>query len=376
MPKRKRAVATEKTAVLRPQAIPPALDPRRLHQQAEASARAILKAGRAKNTDKSYASALRYWAAWFRLRFDEAFTLPVAAATVVQFLTDHIQRPATEHGDDEQLVSDLPPSIDAALVEGGFKNAVGPLALSTIEHRLYVLSAVHTRRELPNPTQELAVRELLRAARRAYAARGAEPRRKTALTRDPLEAMVATCTDGVRGLRDAALLLVGFASGGRRVSEIVAMTRARLRHVVPADGSPAYYLYELGVTKGDQTATRDDRLKPIKGAAAAALRAYLEATAITSGRLWRRMHHDRLGEKPLTAQGVRHLLARRVQLAGLDGDYSPHSIRRGYVTEAGNQRMPPAAAQRLSGHKSLAVFMEYFDAGDAANNPAGELMGK
>jgi integrase len=376
MTKHKRAVLTGKAVVLRPQVTPPALDPRVLHAQAEASARAILKAGRSKNTAKSYASALRYWAAWFRLRFDEEFTLPVAAATVVQFLTDHVLRPAAERGDDEELVSDLPPSIDAALVEGKFKDTLGPLAFSTIRHRLSVLSTVHTRHKLPSPTHEPVVRELVSAARRAYAARGVRPHRKTALTRDPLEAMVATCTDGLCGLRDAALLQVGFASGGRRVSEIVGMVMARLRYIVPADGSPAYYLYELGVSKTDQTATAEDRLKPIKGPAAVALRAWLEASGITSGRLWRRMHHERIGEKPLTAQGVRYLLARRVRLAGLEGDYSPHSIRRGFVTEAGRQGKPPGDAKALSGHRSLAVFMEYFEAGAVAKNPAADLLGK
>src|ERR1700716_1689374 len=41
--------------------------------------------------------------------------------------------------------------------------------------------------------------------RRAYAARGAVPGRKAALTRDPLDAMLATCTDGLIGIRDRAL---------------------------------------------------------------------------------------------------------------------------------------------------------------------------
>jgi integrase len=375
MARRTRATGSEKTAVLAPQTTPPGLDPQVLHAQAAASARAILKAGGSKNTRSSYQGALRYWAGWFRLRFGAAIALPVAPATVVQFLTDHLQRPVDEDDPDSELVWDLPPSIDAALVEGNFKAAIGPLALNTIQHRVYVLSAIHRRRKLPNPTQEPVVRDLLQAARRGYAARGVEPRKKTALTRDPLEAMVATCTDGLCGLRDSALLQVGFSSGGRRVSEIVAMTRARLRYIVPADGSP-YYLYELGATKADPTATADDRVKPIKGPAAAALRAYLEATGITSGRLWRRMHHDRLGEKPLTAQGVRYLLARRVQLAGLEGDYSPHSIRRGFVTESGRQGVLPVDAKRLTGHRSWAVFWEYFQAGAAANNSAGELLGK
>src|SRR6266702_5772787 len=46
--------------------------------------------------------------------------------------------------------------------------------------------------------------------------------RKPALTKAPLEAMLATCTDGLIGLRDRALLLFAFASGGRRRSEVSA----------------------------------------------------------------------------------------------------------------------------------------------------------
>lgn len=89
------------------------------------------------------------------------------------------------------------------------------------------------------------------------------------------------------------------------------------------------------------------------------------------------MHHGRVREKPLTAQGVRHLLARGVQLAGLDGDYSPHSIRRGYVTEAGNQGAPPAAAKRLTGHRTWTVFWGVFRGGrrrrEPGGGPAGEM---
>jgi integrase len=58
--------------------------------------------------------------------------------------------------------------------------------------------------------------------RRAYAARGALPARKPALTKAPLEALLATCTDGLIGLRDRALLLFAFSSGGRRRSEVSA----------------------------------------------------------------------------------------------------------------------------------------------------------
>ena len=54
-----------------------ALDPDALHAQAEASVRALLKEGESANTQRSYATALRYFAAWFRLRYRQSLALPV-----------------------------------------------------------------------------------------------------------------------------------------------------------------------------------------------------------------------------------------------------------------------------------------------------------
>src|SRR5438067_1837750 len=65
-----------------------------------------------------------------------------------------------------------------------------------------------------------SVRTLLSRARRASVKRGERPTKKTAITRPELEAMLATCDDSLEGLRDSALLCFGFASGGRRRSEL------------------------------------------------------------------------------------------------------------------------------------------------------------
>src|ERR1700722_8908670 len=105
-----------------------ALNPEVLHAQAESSVRALLKEGESPNTVRSYAGALRYWAAWFRLRYRSALALPVPAPAVLQFLVDHVQRTA----EDGSLVHDLPPAIDEALVAGGFKGAGGAPALNTV----------------------------------------------------------------------------------------------------------------------------------------------------------------------------------------------------------------------------------------------------
>src|SRR3569833_353551 len=143
-----------------------ALDPAVLHAQAEDSVRTLLAEGESANTVRSSASALRYWAAWFRLRYRVPIALPVPVPADLQFLVDHVQR-TTDEG---QLVHDLPPAIDEALVAGGFKGALGAPALNTVLHRLSVLSKAHQMRDVANPTRDPTVQELVRRVRRAYAA--------------------------------------------------------------------------------------------------------------------------------------------------------------------------------------------------------------
>lgn len=147
--------------------------------------------------------------------------------------------------------------------------------------------------------------------RRAYAARGVHPVAKTALTQDPLEAMLATCTDGLLGIRDRALLAFAFASGGRRRSEVAS---ARIEQPVKVDGGA--YVYRLTHSKTDQAGTADypDADKPITGEAAEALRAWLEASRLTSGALFRRIRGSTVGA-PLSAQAIWLIVKRRAALA-------------------------------------------------------------
>ena len=343
-----------------------ALDPAVLHAQAEDSVRTLLAEGESANTVRSYASALRYWAAWFRLRYRVPIALPVPVPAVLQFLVDHVQR-TTDEG---QLVHDLPPAIDEALVAGGFKGALGAPALNTVLHRLSVLSKAHQVREHPNPAKDPAVHELVRRIRRAYAARGVRPAAKAALTRDPLEAMLATCTDGLIGIRDRALLLFTFASGGRRRSEV---SGAVMENLVKIDAQT--YLYRLTHSKTNQagTAHNADADKPLVGPAAEALTAWLSASGVQSGALFRRVRKTKAVE-PLSGQAVGHIVKRRAQLAGLEGDFGAHSLRSGFVTEAGRQNVPLKEAMDLTGHRSIATFLRYFQTGAVSQTRAAHLL--
>lgn len=339
--------------------------PEQLAQQAANAVRELLAEAAAANTTRSYATALRYWAGWHLGRFGTELSLPVNEAVVIQFLVDHIQRKGKTG-----LVSELPPTLDQALVAAGLKAKVGSLKLSTVVQRVAVLSTAHKLKRLTNPCELPSVRTLLSRARRASVKRGERPTKKTAITRAELEAMLATCGDSLEGLRDRALLCFGFASGGRRRSEIASADVRDLRKV--GEGG---YIYRLEYSKTQQAGVKADSTpdKPVLGRSAEALAAWLEAAGIHEGAIFRRIWKDRIGPALLPGS-VASIVKRRARMAGLEGDFGGHSLRSGFVTEAGKQGVPLPAVMAMTEHRSVASVIGYFQAGAAEDNPAARLL--
>lgn len=339
--------------------------PEQLARQAADAVRELLAEAAAANTTRSYAAALRYWAGWHQARFGIEMTLPVNEAVMIQFLVDHILR-KNQVG----LISELPPAVDQALVAAGLKAKLGPLKLSTVTQRVAVLSTAHKLKRLDNPCELPSVRTLLSRARRAAVKRGERPTKKTAITKPELEAMLATCDDSLEGLRDRALLCFGFASGGRRRSEIAAADMCDLRKT--GDES---YIYRLEYSKTQQAGVTADSTpdKPVLGRSARALSAWLEAAEVRDGALFRRIWKIRVGPA-LSPGSVATIVKRRARLAGLEGDFGAHSLRSGFVTEAGKQGIPLAAVMAMTEHRSVASVIGYFQSGQAEDNPAARLL--
>lgn len=377
------------SAVLPPRpALVPVLDPLALAAEAQEQLAQRLQAGESPNTQRSYRTGLRYWAAWYWLRYAQPLRFPVPLAAVLQFVLDHSEAPAG-------APPSFPPQLDAQLVASGFKARPGVPAHTTLEHRLAVLSKAHQllaaqgrpahplsapgfvskearqaqrggEKEaffqgapgLHNPVADPAVRELLKKLRQARARQGQRTKRQAALTAEPLQAMLATCDDSLAGVRDRALLLFAWSSGGRRRSEVAAATCEQLRRLPSGD-----YVFELGHSKTNQSgALRSEDFKPVQGDAAAALSAWLQKSGIAQGAVFRRVRRGGVLGAPLSPAGVRDIVQARAAKAGLSETFSAHSLRVGFVTEAGRQGMPLPQAMALTGHRSTKSFLGYFEA--------------
>ncbi|MFJ4588489.1 site-specific integrase [Pseudomonas moraviensis] len=341
------------------------LDPQTLALHTQEAAAAFIAAGTAANTVRSYRSALAYWSAWLQLRYGQALgDAPLPAAVAVQFVLDHLARPLA----DGTWAHLLPPGIDATLVAAQIKTKLGPLAFNTVSHRLAVLGKWHRLQEWDSPTEAPALKTLLREARKAQSRQGVNVRKKTALVLEPLQALLATCDDGMRGIRDRALLLLTWSGGGRRRSEVVGLQVGDVRRL-DADT----WVYALGTTKTDTGGVR--REKPLRGAAAAALAAWLTAAPAESGPLFRRLYKgNTVGRTGLSADQVARIVQRRAKLAGLEGDWAAHSLRSGFVTEAGRQGVPLGEVMAMTEHRSVATVMGYFHAGSLLSSRAASLL--
>jgi integrase len=204
---------------------------------------------------------------------------------------------------------------------------------SALERRLAAIGHAHRLRELAWSAGHPAIRGTLRGIYRTHRRRG---RQAAALTSTELKRLVAACGGDLAGLRDRALLLLGFAGALRR-SELVAVdrehlrfTEAGLRLLIPtsktdADGKGV----ELGISRGKRRETC-----PV-----GALEAWLDRSACKFGPVFRKI--DRWGtieHRRLGGDAVRDILRKRAAAAKITVDggerLSPHGLRAGFVTEA------------------------------------------
>ena len=113
----------------------------------------------------------------------------------------------------------------------------------------------------------------------------------------------------------------------------------------------------MGVSKTNQEDDAD--WKPIKDSAARALNRWLNLSGIERRPLFRRFKlNTRELRGAISGRSVARIIQRRAKLARLDLDLAGHSLRSGFMTEAG-KGVHLRDAMQLSGHKSLSTALAY-----------------
>ncbi len=245
------------------------------------------------------------------------------------------------------------------------------LGRSTI-HRRAAAVAYHHAGSGSDPTQDRRVRQVLKGIRRT----DRRPKVKAkALSTDQVAAMVRACDDSNRGLRDRAVLLVGFACGLRR-SEICAIEAADIaEHDQGLTVDIRYSKTDqegIGRTVAVPFGSHSDTC-PVK-----ALREWIAAAEISGGAVFRRIRRgDHVTYDAMTPQSVNLIVKDRARDAGLAdwASFSAHSLRSGFATTAARAGASERAIAVQTGHRSPTVLRGYIERASAFDDNAVEALG-
>jgi len=223
----------------------------------------------------------------------------------------------------------------------------------------------------PASTKHLLVKEVWSGIRRTV---GTAQTAKAAATTDYLRRMLEHLPNTLSGLRDRALLLLGFAGAFRR-SELVALAVEDIAYL------PEGLAAVIRNSKTDQERAGQKVAvalgKSRETCPVASLREWLSKGGISRGPLFRGI--DRWGNvkaEPLTDQVVALLIKKYALLAGLDATvFSGHSLRAGLATSAAAAGASERAIMKQTRHKSEAMVRRYIRDGSLFNQNVSAMVG-
>ncbi|MBY6142088.1 tyrosine-type recombinase/integrase [Leisingera daeponensis] len=305
------------------------------------TARGYAEASAAENTHKAYAADWKHFARWCRLKGTDP--LPPSPQMIGLYVAD-LATPAGK--------------IPSALADR-------PLSVSTIERRLSGLSWNYAQRGFTFDRKDRHIATVLAGIRRKHAR---PPVQKEAILPEDILAMVATLPFDLRGLRDRAILLLGYAGGLRR-SEIVSLD-------VHKDDTPDsrgwVEIFDKGalLTLNAKTGWREVEIGRGSGEQSCPVRAleqWLHFARIDFGPVFVRCSRDgkRALETRLGDKHVARLVKQTVLDAGIRAElpdkdrlalFSGHSLRAGLASSA---EVDERYVQKHLGHASAEMTRRY-----------------
>jgi site-specific recombinase XerD len=296
--------------------------------------REFIRASKAKNTLRGYRSDWRDFCTWSESRGINP--LPAAADIVAAYIADCARR----------------------------------LKPGSIQRRLNAIAEAHRALGAESPTSAGIVRNTLKGIKRTL---GTATAQKAPALTDDIRAMVEATDGGIIGIRDRALILLGFAGAFRR-SELVGLDNADCelskdgltvilrRSKTDQDGAGR----KIGIPYGANPDTCPVRT----------VQAWLEHAKIDSGPLFRSINrHGQVQLGRLSAIDVTRVVKKLAERAGLDpAKYAGHSLRAGHATSAAIAGASERSIMKQTGHRSVQMVRRYIRDGNLfRDNSAGRL---
>ncbi len=264
-------------------------------------------------------------------------------------------------------LSSVPRSVAATIKLGE------PLSVGTITLYKSAINKQYNETGKISPTHSPKVNAVLKGLARL---RSTTSRQVKALREHDIKRMLEQCSNTLIGLRDAAILAIGFAGALRR-SELCGLTVDDIEIISPVNDHDSRKMFmTIRKSKTDQ-AGRGQRIavpegkqvKPIER-----LQAWLNAAGITQGHLFQTMRRgDTLRGLPLHHSDIPRLVKYYAKAIGLDPkEVSGHSLRAGFVTSAAVHHARLDKIMEVTRHTNPATVMKYIRDADSFRDHAGE----
>ncbi|WP_386684998.1 tyrosine-type recombinase/integrase [Loktanella sp. R86503] len=294
--------------------------------------------------NEGFSALLPDWRLQFR-RLEGAY----APATMRSYYSDV---EAFETWCHQQALTPFPATVETVCA---FLEAQGQVvAPSTVKRRLYGIRKVHRLLDLPDPTLHEDVNLALRKVRRL---RPNRPKQAKGMTRDYLERFLEVQPDSPWGLRNKAMLSLGYDLLTRR-SELVALRTEDIAW--RRDGTLQVLIRR---SKTDQYG--DGRIAFTSRRSAKLLEEWLEYRGMHIAPLFCPIYHGKAINRELTDMVVRRLIRESAKKAGFDHSialaFSGHSMRVGAAQDLLSAGHDTAAIMRAGGWKSVDVLTRYLE---------------
>jgi len=337
--------------------------------------RHLVNEGMGANTLRALTSDLAYLEAWSKAAIGTSLPWPAPEGLLLKFVAHHLWDPSRREGDPDH---GMPADVDLALRDNGFLRTIGPHAPDTVRRRLANWSTLTKWRGHHGAFGSPAVKTAIRLAVRAVP----RPRRRKsakAVTGDVLAKLLATCGGkSARDLRDRAILMLAFASGGRRRSEVASLRMSQLTNEAPIVGEDGTMLPSLAIHLGrtKNSGASQDEVVFLTGRPVNALNAWLNIAQIDSGSLFRAIDRwGNIGQKALDPKAINDIVKQRAAMAGLDpAEFSAHGLRSGFLTEAAERGIPLPEAMEQSRHRSVQQASSYYNSAHRRSGKATQLL--
>ncbi len=228
-------------------------------------------------------------------------------------------------------------------------------AASTLRRRLYGIRKIHRLLKLPSLVDD---EEVTIALRRALRQKKSRMKQALGLKRELLERLMGACGDDLLGLRDRALLSLGYATLCRR-AELVGI-RVEDFGTVDEDGSVSVLIRR---SKADPFGF--GRIAWVPPDAMLHVRAWMDAAGIEDSFVLRTVFGDKVIDEAIAPYSVSRRLKRLAEKAGLDAEtvskLSGHSLRVGAAQDMAEDGFDLLALMTAGGWKTAHVVARYVE---------------